>query len=119
MNARVDPLDVSLSRLDAALDQIEELLTEAAEARADYDTAEERKKQVLAEMTVFFREDGHSMAEADARARKSNQYQSAAADWSLAGKAWRRADAKAEARRLRLDVWRTVNATERAKINMR
>lgn len=105
--------------LDMALDSLETALTDAAEARARAEAMEERRKQILAAMVVKHRGDGKGIGEAEHFARADPTYQLAAAEWETANYDWRRTDAKSEGKKLRFEAWRTMNATERAKMNLR
>ena len=104
---------------DMALDRLEESLEKAAEARANAEALDERRKQVLATMVVKHRGVGKGIGEAEHFARADETYKAAAAAWELANFDYRRLDAKAEGKRLRFDAWRSMNATERAKMNLR
>lgn len=105
--------------LDMSLDRLEEALEKAAEAKANAEALDERRKQVLATMVVKYRGEGKGIGEAEHFARADETYKAAATAWELANFDYRRADAKAEGKRIRFDAWRTANATERAKMNMR
>lgn len=105
--------------MDLALDRLEDALEQAAEARANAEALDERRKQVLATMVVKYRGDGKGIGEAEHFARADETYKAAAAAWELANFDFRKADAKAEGKRLRFEAWRTANATERAKMNLR
>jgi hypothetical protein len=104
---------------DMALDRLEEALTGAASARARVEALDERRKQVLAALVVKHRGDGKGIGEAEHFARADPTYQAAAAEWELANYDYRKTDAAAEGKRLRFEAWRTMNATERAKMNLR
>lgn len=104
---------------DLALDRLEEALEAAAEARARVEALDERRKQILAAMVVKHRGDGKGIGEAEHFARADDTYKLAAAEWETANYDYRRTDAKAEGKRLRFEAWRSLNATERAKMNLR
>lgn len=106
-------------RLDEALDALETALELAGEARAKVEALDERRKQILAAMVVKHRGDGKGIGEAEHFARADETYKLAAAEWETANYDYRRTDAKAEGKRLRFEAWRTMNATERAKMNLR
>jgi hypothetical protein len=105
--------------LDVALDRLETALEDAAVARAKAEALEERRKQVLAAMVVKHRGAGKGIGEAEHFARADETYKAAAAEWELANYDYRKTDAQAEGKRLRFDAWRSLNATERAKMNLR
>jgi hypothetical protein len=104
--------------IDRAIDRVETALEAAADARARAEEMEERKKQVYATMFVKYRGDGKAIGESEQMARADPVYQAAASDWTLANFDYRRADAKAEAMRLRFEAWRTKQSTERAKMRL-
>jgi hypothetical protein len=104
---------------DMALDSLETALEQAAEARGRAEAMEERRKQILAAMVVKHRGSGKGIGEAEHFARADETYKLAAAAWETANYDFRRADAKAEGKRLRFEAWRSLNATERAKMNLR
>ncbi len=106
-------------KLDEALEALESALENAANARAKVEALDERRKQILAAMVVKHRGDGKGIGEAEHFARADETYKLAAADWEVANYDYRRTDARAEGKRLRFEAWRTMNATERAKMNLR
>ena len=105
--------------LESHIHALETALESAAEARASAEEQQERMKQVFAALVVHYRGDGKGVAEAEHNARASEEYKAAADKWIIANYEFRRTDAKAEGMRLRFETWRTVNATERAKMNLR
>lgn len=105
--------------IDMALDSLETALADAADARATSEAADERRKQVKAALVVKYRRDGKGIGEAGEFAMADPVYVEAANAWEDANYAYRRTDAKAEAKKLRFEAWRTANATERAKMNLR
>jgi hypothetical protein len=105
--------------LDLALDNLETALEAAAEARATVEALDERRKQIRAAMFVKYRGEGKAIGEADNLALADPAYKLAAGEWEVANYDYRRSDAKAEGKRLRFEAWRTMNATERAKMNLR
>jgi hypothetical protein len=105
--------------LDMALDRLEEALEGAAGARAHVEALDERRKQILAAMVVKHRGAGKGIGEAEHFARADETYKLAAAAWETANYDYRKTDAQAEGKRLRFEAWRTMNATERAKMNLR
>ncbi len=96
----------------------ERLFEQAAEARAEAENAAERKKQVEALMFIKHKDAGCSAADADKRAITEPAYLAAADDWMSANITWRRFDGKARGKELRFEAWRTMNATERAKMRL-
>lgn len=105
--------------LENHIHELETALERAAEAKAKAEEQQERMKQTFSTLVVHYRGDGKGVAEAEHFAKASDQYRGAADAWVLANYDYRRTDAKAEAMRLRFEAWRTSNATERAKMNLR
>lgn len=107
------------SNIDQRLDAIEALLEKAATARADAEAADARLKHTLATMATHYKGEGLGMGEAEHKARASKQYTDAMEVWIMANAKYRATDAKADAARLRVEVWRTNQSTERAKMQLR
>ena len=105
--------------LESHIAQLETALEEAAMARATAEEQQERMKQVYSALVVHHRGEGKGVGEAEHFAKASDEYRAAADKWVVANYEFRRTDAKAEGMRLRFETWRTVNATERAKMNLR
>lgn len=104
---------------ERALDGIGKALEEAAEARAKAEELDERRKQVKSAMVVHYRDEGNGIAEAQERAMASVPYKEAAEHWIAANYDYRRTDARVEGRKLAFEAWRTMNATQRAQMNLR
>lgn len=105
--------------LEVHIHDLETALEAAAEAKATAEEQQERMKQILSTLVVHYRGEGKGVAEAEHFAKASEKYREASEAWVIANYAYRRTDAKAEGKRIRFDAWRTVNATERAKMNLR
>ena len=105
--------------LESHIHELETALEGAAEARATAEEQAERMKQVFSALVVHHRGEGKGIAEAEHNARASEEYRAASDKWVIANYSYRRTDAKAESMRLRFEAWRSANATERAKMNLR
>lgn len=116
MSTDLMPLE---ERLEAALHGLGQAMEVAGEARAKAEALDERRKQIKAVMIVKFRGEGKGMAEAEAHALASETYKLAAGEWEIANYDYRAAEAKAKTRELAFEAWRTANANERARINLR
>ena len=110
---------MSEDAMERRVAEIEGVLDLAAATRADAEAAEARMKHKLSVMTDHHREAGLAMGASEHKARASSTYEAAMEEWIVANDAYRRADAKADAAKLRIDVWRTRASTERAKMNLR
>jgi hypothetical protein len=109
----------ALATVDARIDSIETAMEGAATARARAEELEELAKQKLAVMFVHYRSEGKSAADADKFARASEPYRKASEEWIAANYEWRRQDAKVRATEMRFEAWRSVQSTERAKMQLR
>lgn len=109
----------ALATVDTRIDAIEQAMDNSASARAKAEELEERMKQTLATMFVHYRSDGKSAADAEKFARASEPYRKASEEWIAANYDWRRQDAKVRATEMRFEAWRSLNATERAKMQLR
>ena len=105
--------------LEAHIHELETALEGAADARATAEEQQERLKQTFSALVVHYRGEGKGVAEAEHFARSSEEYRAASDKWIVANYEYRRTDAKAEGKRQRFEAWRTINATERAKMNLR
>jgi hypothetical protein len=116
MSNELMPLEEKLER---ALHSLGESLECAGEARAAAENLDERRKQKRAVLFIKYKSQGESAATAEQMAMADPVYEEALADWTSANLKYRRLDAEAEKRRLAFEAWRTVNANERARINLR
>lgn len=104
---------------ERAMHGIGQALDAAADARAKAEELDERRKQVKCAMVVHYRDEGNGIAEAESRAMASAPYKEAAELWIAANYDYRRSDAKVERSKLAFEAWRTMNATQRAQMNLR
>ena len=116
MANEIMPLEEKLER---ALHSLGECLEQAGEARAVAESLDEARKQKRAVLFVKYKSSGESAATAEQMAMADPVYEEALAEWTAATLKYRRLDAQAEKRRLAFEAWRTVNANERAKMNLR
>ena len=105
--------------MEKAIHEAESLFEQTSIARAEAENAEAYAKQVRALQFVKFKDDGCSAAEAEKRAEASPEYIAASKDWMHKNITWRTLEGKSRGKELRFEAWRTVNATERAKMNLR
>jgi hypothetical protein len=78
-----------------------------------------RRKRVRATLFVKYKADGNPAGASEQMAEADPVYELACADWESAAFESETLRAQAEAKRMRFDAWRTANATERAKMNLR
>jgi hypothetical protein len=105
--------------MERAIHDAESLFEQASIARAEAENAEAYAKQVKALQFVKFKDDGCSAAEAEKRAEASPEYRTASNDWMAKNITWRTLEGKSRGKELRFEAWRTMNATERAKMQLR
>ena len=105
--------------IERSVHDAESLFEQASIARAEAENAEAYAKQIRALQFVRFKDDGCSAAEAEQRAMASPEYRQASKDWMDKNITWRTLEGKARGKELRFEAWRTMNATERAKMNLR
>jgi hypothetical protein len=106
-------------KLERALHSLGDCLEQAGEARARAEALDEARKQKRAVLFVKYKSGGESATTAEQMAMADPVYEEALAEWTAASLAYRRLDAQAEKRRLAFEAWRTTNANERARINLR
>lgn len=105
--------------VERAIHDAEGLFEQVGIARGEAENAEAYLKSVKAIQFVFFKDGGASAAEAEQRAIASPEYQAAQREWRNANITFRTLEGKARAKELRFEAWRTMSATERAKMNLR
>jgi len=106
-------------KIERALHNLGECLEQAGEARAMAESLDEARKQKRAVLFIKYKSGGESAATAEQMAMADPVYAEALAEWTAANLRYRRLDAQAEKRRLAFEAWRTANANERARINLR
>lgn len=108
-------------KMEAAIHDAESLFEQASIARAEAENAEAYAKQVKAIEFLRFKDAGDrvSASEAEQRALASPEYRQASQDWMNKNITWRTLEGRARGKELRFEAWRTANATERAKMQLR
>ena len=114
MNALTIP-----DKIETAIHDAESLFEQTSIARAEAENAEAYAKQIRALQFCKFKDEGVSAAEAEKRAEASAEYRQASSDWMAKNITWRTLEGKSRAKELRFEAWRTMNATERAKMQLR
>ena len=94
----------------------EAALLEAAETKSEALRLDRLSKRFYA--ACYLSASG-TIAEREAKARTNPEFQKVEEQWLVAEQQANLAGAKAEAMKLRFEVWRTTEATERAKMNLR
>jgi hypothetical protein len=114
MNAIAHP-----ESLDRAIDEAERLFVEAGQAKVRAEAMDLRRKRVRAALFVKYKADGNAAGASEQMAEADPVYELACTDWENAALESETLRAQAEAKRMRFDAWRTANATERAKMQLR
>ena len=105
--------------IDRAVDDAERLFVSAGRAKVAAEAQDLRRKRVRAALFVKYKGDGNPAGASEQMAEADPVYELACADWESAALEAETLRAQAEAKRMRFDAWRTANATERAKMNLR
>jgi len=108
-----------MTDIDRAVDEAERLFVSAGRARVAAEAQDLRRKRVRATLSVKYKGDGNPAGASEQMAEADPVYELACADWENAALEAETLRAQAEAKRMRFDAWRTANATERAKMNLR
>ena len=114
MNALVKSADLERAIFDA-----EELFVRAGKAKVTAEAQDLRRKRVRAALFVKYKGTGKGAGESEQLAEADPVYEAACTDWEIAALEAETLRAQAEAKRMRFEAWRTANATERAKMNLR
>jgi hypothetical protein len=105
--------------MDVAIHEAEELFVRAGRAKIAAEAADLRRKRVRATLFVKYKSDGNAAGASEQMAEADPVYEAACVDWELAAYDAEALRAQAEAKRMRFDAWRSANATERAKMQLR
>lgn len=114
MNAIVKADDI-----DRAIHDTEDLFVRAGRAKVAAEAADLRRKRVRATLFVKYKGQGKGAGESEQMAEADPVYEAACTDWELAAYDAETLKAQAEAKRMKFEAWRTANATERARMNLR
>lgn len=114
MNALVKTDEIERAILDT-----EDLFVRAGRAKIAAEAADLRRKRVRATLFVKYKGTGKGAGESEQMAEADPVYEAACTDWELAAYDAETLKAQAEAKRMKFEAWRTANATERARMNLR
>lgn len=109
----------AMVNIDRAIDDAENLFVEAGKAKVKAEGMDLRRKRIRATLFVKYKGDGNAAGASEQMAEADLQYAAACNDWEDAALEAETLRAQAEAKRMRFEAWRTANATERAKMNLR
>lgn len=105
--------------IDRAIDDAERLFVEAGQKKIRAEAMDLRRKRVRAALFVKYKGAGNAAGASEQMAEADPVYEMACVDWETAALEAETLRAQAEAKRMRFEAWRTANATERAKMNLR
>ncbi len=105
--------------IERAIAEAETLFVKAGQGKVRAEAQDLRRKRVRATLFVKYKADGNPAGASEQMAEADPVYELACADWEAAAMDAETLRAQAEAKRMRFEAWRTANATERAKMNLR
>ena len=110
---------VSNDNLDRAIDDAERLFVSAGRAKIAAEAMDLRRKRVRATLCVKYKADGNAQGMSETMAEADPVYELACADWENAALEAETLRARAEAKRMKFEAWRTSAATARAQMSLR
>lgn len=108
--------DDSLAR---AIDDAERLFVSAGQAKVKAQAMDLRRKRVRAALFVKYKADGNPIGASEQMAEADPVYELACTDWENAAFDSETLQARAEAKRLSFEAWRTSESTRRAQMTLR
>lgn len=105
--------------IERGIDEAETLFVAAGKAKINAEGQDLRRKRVRAALFVKYKDQGKGAGESELRAEADPVYELACTDWMNAALEAETLRAQAEAKRMKFEAWRTANATERARMNLR
>jgi hypothetical protein len=109
----------AIVNIDRSIHDAEELFVRAGRAKIAAEAADLRRKRIRATLFVKYKGTGKGAGESEQMAEADPVYEAACTDWELAAYDAETLRAQAEAKRMKFEAWRTANATERARMNLR
>ena len=105
--------------IDRAIAEAEALFVGAGQAKVKAEGMDLRRKRVRAVLFVKYKGAGNAAGASEQLAEADPVYELACVDWETAALEAETLRARAEAKRMHFEAWRTVNATKRAQMNLR
>lgn len=105
--------------IDRSIADAESLFVKAGQAKVRAESQDLRRKRVRATLFVKYKGAGNAAGASEQMAEADPVNELACADWENAALEAETLRAQAEAKRMKFEAWRTANATERAKMNLR
>jgi len=104
---------------DRAIAEAEELFVAAGQAKVKAESMDLRRKRVRATLFVKYKSAGNAAGASEQMAEADPVYEAACVDWESAAYDSETLKAQAEAKRMKFESWRSMNATRRAQMNLR
>jgi hypothetical protein len=108
-----------MTDIDRSIEEAERLFVAAGVAKVKAESMDLRRKRVRAALFVKYKTDGNAAGASEQMAEADPVYELACTDWENAALDAETLRARAEAKRMGFEAWRTANATNRAKMNLR
>lgn len=108
-----------MTDINIAVDEAERLFVQAGQAKVKAEAMDLRRRRVRATLFVKYKADGNPAGASEQMAEADPVYELACNDWEASAMDAETLRAQAEAKRMRFEAWRTANATNRAKMNLR
>jgi hypothetical protein len=105
--------------IERSIEEAERMFVASGQARVRAESMDLRRKRVRATLFVKYKGQGNAAGASEQMAEADPVYELACNDWEAAAFEAETLRAQAEAKRMRFEAWRTANATERAKMNLR
>lgn len=105
--------------IERSIEEAERLFVDAGKAKVNAEAMDLRRKRVRATLFVKYKGAGNPAGASEQMAEADPVYELACADWETAALQAETLRAQAEAKRMKFEAWRTANATERARMNLR
>lgn len=105
--------------IDRAIAEAEELFVAAGQAKVRAEAMDLRRKRVRASLFVKYKGAGNPAGASEQMAEADPVYELACVDWETVALEAETLRARAEAKRLGFEAWRTRAATARAQMNLR
>lgn len=105
--------------IERSIEDAETLFVSAGKAKIAAEAMDLRRKRVRAALFVKYKGAGNAAGASEQMAEADPAYELACIDWENKAYEAETLRAQAEAKRMRFEAWRTANATERARMNLR
>jgi len=104
--------------IDSSIEEIRLLMEEAAKSKAEAEKCHKLSKRMFSQMVISFRAAKCGLGESEHKARASEQYMETEDREIAAATAANIKQAELDARKLRWETWRSMNANKRAEMKL-